>query len=519
MNLRMDSDRREPEDSRARLAAIIDSSHDAIVSKSLDGTIMTWNAAAERIFGYTASEAIGRLMTLIIPEDRLAEETMVLTKIRAGEIVDHFETVRRRKDGTLVPISLTISPIKDLDGRVIGASKIARDITDSTRAEQERARLLLDLQQANKAKDEFLAMLGHELRNPLGVITTAAHVLEQSPKDAGRAREIIAHQADHLKRLVDDLLEVGRVVAGKIRLDEQTVDLGAIVFHHFDALRAAGRFTEHHVSCEVASLLVRGDPQRLQQILDNLLGNALKFTPPGGAIEVRVRKDGGDAVLEVIDSGIGMSAELLRTVFDLFVQGQRHADRAEGGLGLGLTLVRQLAELHRGSVEAESAGPSQGSRLVVRMPLHTAGVAVAGPRPTSTPRLAPQRIVVVEDNKDGREMLRQLLEFVGHQVEEAADGPEGVEKILHWRPTIALIDIGLPGFDGYEVARRVRAGQDPDARPLLVALTGYGLDADRKAALAAGFDRHLTKPVSPKDLARVFHEHQMALRDGAPRPG
>ncbi|MDC0668419.1 hybrid sensor histidine kinase/response regulator [Nannocystis radixulma] len=511
----MDSGRPDHEDSRARLAAIIDSSHDAIVSKSLDSTIMTWNAAAERIFGYTASEAIGRSMTLIIPEDRLAEETMVLTKIRAGEVVDHFETVRRRKDGQLIPISLTISPIKDLQGKIIGASKIARDITESTRAEQERARLLLDLQRANQAKDEFLAMLGHELRNPLGVLTTAVHVLEleQNPQEAARVRSIIAAQAEHLKHLVDDLLEVGRVVAGKIRLDLQTVDLGAIACAHFDALRAAGKFADHQASCEVASLLVRADPQRLQQILDNLLGNALKFTPPGGTITVRVRKDGGDAVLEVADSGIGMSPELLRSVFDLFVQGHRLPDRAEGGLGLGLTLVRQLVELHRGSVEALSPGLGEGSCLVVRMPLSTAGIAVGTPPPTAPTRLSPQRIVIVEDNTDGREMLRQLLEFVGHQVEEAADGPTGVEKILGWRPTVALVDIGLPGFDGYEVARRVRAAEHDGPRPLLIALTGYGLEGDRKAARAAGFDHHLTKPVSPKDLARVFHEHQQKRAD------
>jgi two-component system CheB/CheR fusion protein len=498
----------EDEEMRARLAAIVDSSHDAIASKTLDGTITSWNAAAERIFGYTAAEAIGQPMTLIIPEERRAEEKVVLAMIRAGQVVDHFETVRRRKDGRLIPISLTVSPIRDRQGRVIGASKIARDITESTRIKRERAALLADLQRANQAKDEFLAMLGHELRNPLGVLTTAAHVLERDPPpaDAARARAVILQQAAHLKRLVDDLLDVGRVVSGKIRLERRSLDLGALVCGHIDALREAGSFAAHDVTCELAPVQVSVDPPRVQQIVDNLLGNALKFTPPGGKIRVRVAQEGDQAVLEVADTGIGMSPELMDTVFDLFVQGERTSERTEGGLGLGLTLVRQLAELHGGTVEAHSDGPDRGSRFVVRLP---AQPAEARPEPSEAPPQPelppPRRVVIVEDNRDGREMLRQLLELCGHEVEEAADGPEGVEKILQFRPAVALVDIGLPGFDGLEVARRVRARtEDPGARPLLVALTGYGLDTDRNAALAAGFDRHLTKPVSPQQLTQLF---------------
>ncbi|WP_434419577.1 PAS domain-containing hybrid sensor histidine kinase/response regulator [Nannocystis pusilla] len=502
------------EASRARLAAIVDNSHDAIVSKTLDGMITSWNSAAERIFGYTAAEAIGRPVTLIIPEDRIEEETMVLSKIRAGQLVDHFETVRRRKDGQLVAISLTVSPIKDRSGRIIGASKIARDITENARAERERAQLFLDLQRANQAKDEFLAMLGHELRNPLNVITVALDVLEQEPSVSARARAIIAQQATHLKHLVDDLLEVGRVVAGKIRLDLQTIDLGELARDHVASLRTAGKFGHHTVTCETDPALVQADPQRVRQILDNLLGNALKFTPAGGTIAVRVDASDDIVSLEVTDTGIGMSPELLRNAFDLFVQGHRDAHRAEGGLGLGLTLVRQLVELHHGSVEAFSPGEHQGSRLLVRLPRYVASpVARPAPRLART-KVPPQRIVVVEDNKDGREMLRKLLELSGHQVEEAADGPSGVERILQFAPRIALIDIGLPGFDGHEVARRVRARQSSERPPILVALTGYGLETDREATFAAGFDHHLTKPVGLKDLAKVFHAHAHDLGNG-----
>jgi PAS domain S-box-containing protein len=497
------------EASRARLAAIVDSSHDAIVSKTLEGVITSWNAAAERIFGYPAAEAIGQSINLIIPEDRIDEEKMVLSKIRAGQLVDHFETIRRRKDGELVAISLTISPIKDRTGRIIGASKIARDITENTRAERERAQLFLDLQRANKAKDEFLAMLGHELRNPLNVITVAIDVLEQDPTESAHARGIISRQAAHLKHLVDDLLEVGRVVAGKIRLDLQTLDLGELTREHVASLRTGGKFVHHTVTCDARPALVQADPQRIRQILDNLIGNALKFTPPDGTIAVRVDASDDVVALEVADSGIGMSPDLLRSAFDLFVQGHRGSERAEGGLGLGLTLVRQLVELHRGSVEAFSQGAHQGSRLLVRLPRFVAGPVVRPALRLAPRKMPPQRIVVVEDNKDGREMLRKLLQLSGHEVEEAADGPSGVERILEFAPRIALIDIGLPGFDGHEVARRVRAQQSSEPPPILVALTGYGLEADREATRAAGFDHHLTKPVGLKDLAKVFHAHDL----------
>ncbi|MFY0539201.1 ATP-binding protein [Nannocystis pusilla] len=350
-------------------------------------------------------------------------------------------------------------------------------------------------------------MLGHELRNPLNVITMALDVLQQEPSESARARAIIAQQATHLKHLVDDLLEVGRVVAGKIRLDLQTVDLGELARDHVASLRSAGKFLLHAVTCETHPALVQADPQRLRQILDNLIGNALKFTPTDGTITVRVDASDDIVALEVIDSGIGMSPELLRNAFDLFVQGHRDAHRAEGGLGLGLTLVRQLVELHHGSVEAFSQGEHQGSRLLVHLPRYTASPVARPAAKLARTKVPPQRIVVVEDNKDGREMLRKLLELSGHEVEEAADGPSGVERILQFAPRIALIDIGLPGFDGHEVARRVRARQSSERPPILVALTGYGLEADRAATFAAGFDHHLTKPVGLKDLAKVFHAH------------
>ena len=508
------SDRLRAEEARGRLAAIVDSSDDAIVSKTLDGIVTSWNRGAERLFGYSAAEAIGQSILLIVPADRHSEEADVLRRIRGGQSVDHFETVRRRKDGTLIEISLTVSPVRDSLGRIIGASKTARDITDQKRVQREIAARLLESQRVNRAKDEFLAMLGHELRNPLGAISSAVRLLDQfkGPNEAiGRACDVILRQSAHLGRLVDDLLDVGRVVTGKILLDRAAVDLAEVARRTVGTFTAAGKTQAHRLSVETVPVWVYADSVRFEQVIANLLTNALKYTPVGGAIRVTVGPEGAHAHLQVEDTGIGIAPGLLPHIFDLFVQGERGLDRAQGGLGIGLTLVQRLVELHDGAVEAHSAGPGHGSRFTVRLAAVPAPTSAASAKPTST-IATPRRVLVIEDNEDSRDMLRQLLENAGHEVHDAGDGPQGVDAALRLEPDVALIDVGLPELDGYEVARRIRSGTRRDM--LLVALTGYGLAEDRERALAAGFDLHLVKPI---DFDKLFDV--LATRSHSPGPG
>jgi PAS domain S-box-containing protein len=368
---------------------------------------------------------------------------------------------------------------------------------------QEAARA--EAEAANRTKDEFLAMLGHELRNPLGAIGSAAHVLSRTAAGNAattRASEIIGRQVQHLARIVDDLLDVSRLVAGKVVLRLQPLDLGETA-RRVASLHGGPGGARHVISVHTAPTWISADPTRIEQVLTNLLANAVKYTPAGGEIALTVRREGERAVLTVRDTGMGIRPELLPRVFDLFVQGDRSLERTGGGLGIGLTLVRQLVELHGGTVEAASAGSGRGSTFTVRLPIL---MAPAEESAAASPTVAgpARRVLVVEDNDDAREMLRNLLHLFGHEVHEACDGASGVEQARRLRPDAVLIDIGLPGMDGYEVARRIRAAV-PGAR--LVALTGYGQPEDRERALAAGFDVHLVKPVDPDQLQRLLAAH------------
>jgi len=358
---------------------------------------------------------------------------------------------------------------------------------------------------ANRSKDAFLAMLSHELRNPLGAISSSIQVLDRvdDASLAARARGVIARQTQHLSRLVEDLLDVSRAVTGKIAVRREVVDLGAVAERVVSGLTARHAARAGDITVTARAVRVLGDAVRLEQVAHNLVENALKYTPSGGRVTVRVHEEDARAVLTVEDDGIGIAAELLPHVFDLFVQADGSLERTAGGLGIGLTLVRQIVELHGGTVAASSAGVGRGSCFVVCLPATDVAPPAAASRPAHEDRR--QRVLIVEDNDDAREMLRELVRVLGHEVHEAVDGATGIETALRLLPDLALIDIGLPGVDGYEVARQIR--KDERGRTLrLVALTGYGRREDRDRALAGGYDEHLVKPVEPARLAALLRE-------------
>jgi PAS domain S-box-containing protein len=488
------------EAANARLSAIVQSSEDAILSKDLNGVITSWNQGAERIFGYTPDETIGKPVTILIPDDRADEEPSILERVRRGVRIDHYETVRRRKDGGLVDISLTVSPIIDEHGTIIGASKIARDITQRKRAEEA-------LRAADRAKDEFLAMLGHELRNPLGALASAVRILDlkdRSPNHVAHARAVIDRQIERLSHLVDDLVDASRVTSAKMRLSRRPLDLSHVVEETIEVLRTRGLLDGHQLTFDGSPVWIDADETRIEQVVTNLIGNALKFTPPGGAIAVSVRTEGQHALLAVKDTGVGIPADVLPTIFDLFVQSERSLDRSQGGLGIGLTLVRRLVELHGGSVQASSEGAGMGSTFTVRLPAIPAPNAKAREQiPVTATVSKPRRVLVVEDNDDLREMLGILLTQDGHEVKMANDGPSGLEAAMTFRPEVALLDLGLPGFDGYALARSIRA-DEKGKEIYLVALTGYGQPEDRLRSKEAGFDEIAVKPLDVNQLALLL---------------
>ena len=380
-------------------------------------------------------------------------------------------------------------------------------------AEDERKALLAreraaraSAEAANRAKDEFVAVLGHEFRNPLSAISTAVQLLDRvgKPDDTStNAREVIARQARNIARMVDDLMEVNRIAAGKIRLDPRPMDLAETVRRCVATLAGAGRTERHALAVHGEAVWVEADPVRVEQIVVNLLDNALKYTPPGGAVDVTIARESGHGVLRVQDTGVGIPREMLTRIFDLFVQGQPGAIRGRSGLGIGLAVVHHLAELHGGTIEASSDGPGRGSTFRLRLrsaPAPRAETSRARRPATDTPR---RRIVVVEDDPDIRGMLRRLLEASGQDVAEAEDGPSAFEIAVRVRPDLMLVDIGLAGFDGYELARRLRTMPETKAA-VLVALTGYGRPEDVARSLAAGFDHHAVKPLAPDALAEIL---------------
>ena len=392
-----------------------------------------------------------------------------------------------------------IGEVQDVAEAIVTAAR------DRAAIEAEREELLqreqgarAEAENASRAKDEFLAMLAHELRNPLAAISNASELLDSpraTPEVGGRAREVIRRQTRHLAKLTDDLLDAARALLGKIPLERRPIDLAVVASRSLRTLEGTGRLGSHKVSQDLGEAWVDADAVRMEQVACNLLENAVKYTPRGGSIQVRTHAVGDEAILVVSDSGTGIAPDLLPRVFELFVQGERGLDRSQGGLGIGLTLVKRLVELHGGRVEARSEGGDRGSEFTVRLPRVDKPAQVM-PREVGHP--AARTILVIEDNDDARETLVTLLETLGHRVEPARDGVQGLDMALAMAPDIAFVDIGLPGFDGYELARRLRAAGDD--KTYLVALTGYGNAQDRDRVLDAGFDAHLTKPAQLSDL-------------------
>jgi two-component system CheB/CheR fusion protein len=622
------------EQARARLAqvsAIVDSSDDAIVGKTLDGIITTWNRGATRLYGYDADEAIGRHASFLYPPARRAELDTILEAVREGRSVERLEVVHTRKDGTEVDASETFSPIRDSANAIVGVSAIARDVTALVRARQEiaereeRIRLLLDstaeaiygidlsgvctfcnsacakllgydspaaligkqmhplihhtradgtpyapeqspifdamrhregahvddevlwradgtsfaaeywshpilrgndvigavvtfldvterrradaeIQEGVRRREQFLAMLSHELRNPLAAILSATRVLAKGGwADTGsrEAGQVVERQANHMARLLDDLLDVARITRGRIVLRHERVDLRDAARSAIESLGPLMQEHETPLTVDIPDepIPVIGDAARLQQVQANLLSNASKYSPRGTPVRFELRREGDAALIQVTDAGRGIEPEMLPHIFDLFVQGGQSMARPDGGLGIGLTLLRSLVELHGGRVEAFSEGPGRGSRFSVWLPL--APAAAVRDNDAQRARPAVQTVVLVEDQADARRMMQMLLESSGLRVSTADNGMEGAGLIERLHPDLAIVDLGLPVMSGLDLARRIRANRNNDTTRL-VALSGYGQDADIQAALDAGFDEHLTKPPDPERLERLL---------------
>jgi PAS domain S-box-containing protein len=498
-----------------RLAAIVESSDDAIIGKDLNGVVTSWNRGAERVFGFTAEEAIGRSITMIIPHDRLAEEDFVLSSIRRGKTVDHFETVRQKKDGTLIDVSLTVSPIRSSTGEIIGASKIARDIT-------EQKRLIRELEEASRLKDEFIATLSHELRTPLHSILGYTQMLRMGNLDENRrenALQVIERNTRSLAQMVSDALDVSRIVTGKIRLDPQPCDLKVILTTVLDGVQPT--FDAKNVTLErtmrADAVQILGDSGRLQQVFWNMLTNAVKFTASGGRVQVRLDQRNGFAELVVNDTGIGIEPDFLPFVFDRFRQADSRPSRRFSGLGLGLALVRHFTELHGGSVHVSSDGLDKGTTFKVKLPLLTRSMA---PRPATAPaaastattvgkkaegRLSSLIVLAVDDDADSLFLVEEVLKAAGALVLTATSAATALRLIDGRRPDVIVADLAMPGTDGYELIRAIRRKEEELGSSIpAAALTAYARPQDRDRALAAGFQTHLAKPFDPAQLVEAI---------------
>jgi PAS domain S-box-containing protein len=593
--------RKRAETAMSQLAAIVESSSDAIISKDLNGIITSWNKGAQKLFGYAADEVVGKPVTILFPEDRLDEETRILECLRRGERIEHYDTVRRTKDGREIAISLAVSPIRDKAGKIVGASKIARDMSERKRAEIEREESLLkesaaraEAEAANQSKDEFLAIVSHELRAPLNSILGYNRMLREKLLDDPRLErccDIVERNARTQLQLIEDLLDTARIASGKLRLELRRLDINPVIAAAFDIVRPAAE--AKGVKLRIAdpliadwglgirdsqssnggikpmapiqsenrdrtapgknqsairnpqSAIVMGDAARLQQIVWNLLSNAIKFTPAGGSVELRADRAGEHIRIAVSDTGKGIQSEFLPHAFDRFRQVDSSGSKRSGGLGLGLALVKHLAELHGGKVEAASEGLGLGATFTVTLPLaEQSELRVSEPPALDMPAvgadvetrakggvimpagltIAGVRVLVVDDQEEARAMLADFLRQCGAVVTMASSGAEALTALSNpWdgaHPDVLLCDIVMPEEDGYAALRRVRAleealGVAASERIPAVALTALTGNGERLRTLSAGFRFHVAKPVDPVELTLVIANVAGTLRQEA----
>jgi PAS domain S-box-containing protein len=510
------------------LAAIVASSEDAIASKTLDGIVTSWNRAAERLFGFTSQEMVGQSILRIIPPELHSEEEQILAELRRGRRIERYETERLHKDGRRLHISLTISPIRDASGTIVGAAKLAHDITELRERQAQLKQsaadrdLLLQSERAARAeaerlgrlKDEFLATLSHELRTPLNAIQGWAQILRHhnvSPQDFQRGLEAIDRNVHAQTQIVNDLLDMSRIISGQALLEVRPMNLQEVIQAALDSVRPSAESKGIRIQTLLDSGLgpVRGDPHRLQQVLWNLLANAIKFTPKSGRVTLALERVDSHAEITVDDNGIGIEPEFLPFVFDRFRQADAGIGRRYGGLGLGLSIVKSLVELHGGSVRVRSPGRDRGSTFTVALPIYHVRVeesdrmrSRSDPLQTiELPRLDHTRVLVVDDDLEGCAIMARIVEARGADVRCIASGQEGLELLSREPFDILLSDIGMPDMDGYDFIQRVRHLPRAEAGSIpAIAITAYARPEDRQRTLLAGYQIHLSKPIDAQEL-------------------
>ncbi len=488
----------------------------AILTMDVDGLVTSSNAGALRVLGYREEELLGRPAAMIYTPEDVRDGVPRRELERAGRRgVADDERWHVRKDGSRFWGSGLVTPLLDEGDRLRGFTKVLRDMTERKRAEEA-------LREADRRKDEFLAMLAHELRNPLSAIHNAAQLARRPDVPQDRlewTRDVIANQVRHLARLVDDLLDVSRITRGKIRLQPEPLDLAGVIARAVETSRPAIEEKGHALTVDLGPgpLPILADGTRLEQVFVNLLANAAKYTGAGGRISLTAAREGDELAVRVRDDGVGIGPEMLPRVFDLFAQVDRSLDRSEGGLGIGLTIARRLVELHGGSIDATSAGPGRGSEFTVRIPPGDA--PPVDDRPSARPEVPElarpgSRVLIVDDNLASALALADLLRMSGYEVRSAHDGREAISAARLHRPEVILLDIGLPGMDGYQVAERLRR-EEGLAGATIIAITGYGEEHSRRRSREAGFDHHLVKPVDYDNLLGLLARRDPGRADAA----
>jgi len=506
------TERRQVEAEREKFVTLVESSMDFIGICDLQGSPLFVNRAGLAMVGLDSLDEARRVpvASFFFPEDqsRMMQEFFPsVLREGHGEIDVRF---RNFKTGEARWMAYKVLTLPDESGQPIAFATVSQDVTERRRLEDNLRELAANLSEADRRKNEFLAMLAHELRNPLAPLSNAARAVRLGGREGESLRsasDMLERQVAQMSRLVDDLLDMSRITRGRIELRKERVDLGSIVSHAVEAARALYRSMDHEMTVTMPDtpMQLSADPTRLAQVVGNLLNNASKFTDKGGHVWLTVERDGHEAVIRVRDNGIGIAEEHIPGLFEMFAQIDTSLERSRGGLGIGLTLVKTLVEMHGGTVHARSDGPARGSEFTVRLPILSDVVSTASDEGASEPPLpaVKSRVLVVDDSEDGAESLAMLLQLSGHETHIAHDGVEAIEAAERLRPDVVLLDIGLPRLNGYEVGSRLR--KKPWAKDLaLVALTGWGQDEDRHRSREAGFDAHLVKPVDYGALLKLL---------------